>query len=101
MAYDYDAYGRRDPGYFDEPNQPDPEYTNYYSTEPRDNSRRKDSPSSRKRSSPPANVKMASATDRDELPAHAGVSEELLAAITEKIKREGMSIYCTAASLVL
>jgi hypothetical protein len=82
----YDAYG--EPSYF-ESNQPVPEYTNYYSTEPRDNPslRRTES----KHSSQPINDKMASAADRDELmEGHAGVSPELIALLTEKVKRESM-----------
>lgn len=99
MAYDYDSYGRRDSaGYFDNANQPVPEYTKNYSTEPRT---RESTTSGRKRSSPPLSDKMASATDRDDLSAHAGVSEELIAAITEKVKREGMLKSAIAASLVV
>jgi hypothetical protein len=78
----YDAYG--EPGYF-ESNHFVPEYTKYSTTEPRDNPslRRAES----KRTSP-INDKMTSGADRDDLISHAGVSEELIAAITEKVKRE-------------
>jgi hypothetical protein len=88
----YDAYG--EPGYF-ESNHFVPEYTKYTTTEPRDNPslRRAES----KRTSP-INDKMTSGANRDDLISHAGVSEELIAAITEKVKKEGM--LPAAASLV-
>jgi hypothetical protein len=89
MDRTYDAYGRREPGYFDS-NQSVPQYTSSYSAEPRDSPsfRGTESSAARKRSSP-INDKMASGPDRDELAGHA-VSPELIAAITEKVKREGM-----------
>jgi hypothetical protein len=88
MDRTYDAYGRREPGYFDS-NQSVPQYTSSYSAEPRDSPsfRGTESSAARKRSSP-INDKMASGADRDELAGHA-VSPELIAAITEKVKREG------------
>jgi hypothetical protein len=77
------AHGRREP-------RPDyfasvPEYTNSDSSEPRVG---RASPT-RKLSSPPINDKMASGADRDELEGHPGVSPELIAAITERVKKEG------------
>ena len=78
------AHGRREPrpDYFESV----PEYTNYDSSEPRV---RGASPI-RKLSSPPISDKMASGADRDELEGHPGVSPELIAAITERVKKEGM-----------
>lgn len=110
MDRTYDADGRREPGYFDS-NQSVPQYTSSYSAEPRDSPsfRGTESSTARKRSSPPINDKMASGADRDELAGHA-VSPELIAAITEKVKRERMCRFSpdliastpqTAASLVL
>ena len=89
MDRTYDAYGRREPGYFDS-NQSVPQYTSSYSAEPRDSPsfRGTESSAARKRSSP-INDKMASGADRDELAGHA-VSPELIAAITERVKRERM-----------
>jgi hypothetical protein len=83
------AHGRNpEPGYF----QSIPEDTNRDSSaEPRrDNpSERRASPT-QKRSSPPINNEMASSVDRDELKLHPVVSPELIAEITERVKKEGM-----------
>lgn len=82
------AYGRRE--------EPDADYfplpENRNSTEPR---RAAESPT-RKRSSP-INDRMASAADRDSLKGHPGVSPELIAEITERVKKEG-SLADAAAS---
>jgi hypothetical protein len=89
------THGRREPrpDYF----EPVPEYTNYDSTEPRV---RRASPI-RKLSSPPISDKMASGAERDELEAYPGVSPDLIAAITERVKKEGTHIplCCTGPSL--
>jgi hypothetical protein len=88
-----DAYGRPltgEPGYFD-PNYSMPEYTKArYSPEPRDNPslRRRESSNARQRSSPPLAGKMPSAPDRVDSISPDAVSPELIAAITEKVKRE-------------
>jgi hypothetical protein len=88
-----DAYGRPligEPGYFD-PNYAMPEYTKArYSPEPRENPslRRRESSNARQRSSPPLAGKMPSAPDRVDSISHDAVSPELIAAITEKVKRE-------------
>ncbi|KAE9375394.1 hypothetical protein N431DRAFT_555828 [Stipitochalara longipes BDJ] len=78
------TYGRREPDYFESI----PEYANRDSPEPREHpSLRRASPT-QKRSSPPINDEMASAADRDELRAHPGVTPELIAEITERVKKE-------------
>jgi hypothetical protein len=86
------THGRREPrpDYF----EPVPEYTNNDSSEPRV---RGASPI-RKNSSPPISDKMASGANRDELEAYPGVSPDLIAAITEKVTKEGTHIplRCTA-----
>ena len=92
----FDAYGRPlrgvggEPGYF-EPEDSMPDYTKQYATEPRDNnpsSRQRDSSNPRKRSSPPLNNKVTSSTGGEESLGPDGVSPELIATITEKIKKE-------------
>jgi hypothetical protein len=75
------AHGRREPDYFESV----PEYANYNSSEPRVSR----TPPTRKLSSPPINEKMAAGADRDELKGHPGVSPELIAEITERVKKEG------------
>ena len=87
---------RREPGYFESI----PEYANRDFSEPREHpSLRRASPTQKR--SPPINDGMASAADRDELRAHPGVTPELIAEITERVKKEGTNhlICCTAASL--
>jgi hypothetical protein len=89
----YDAYGRPrgsggEPGHF-EANQTAPEYTSYYSTEPRDS----ETPFRRRGpSTAPINDRMAG-VDRAEPTGYDGVSPELIAQITEtitaRVKREG------------
>jgi hypothetical protein len=80
------THGRREPrpDYF----EPVPEYTNYDSSEPRV---RGASPV-RKLSSPPISDKMASGADREELEGYPGVSPDLIAAITERVTKEGTHI---------
>jgi hypothetical protein len=80
-------HARREPDYFESV----PEYANRDSSEPRDSpsNLRRASPI-RKRSLPPINDEMASAADRDELKAHPGVTPELIAEITERVKKEGI-----------
>ena len=92
----YDAYGRpqRDngePGYFDSNDSKVPDYSNQYPAEPRDNPslRRRVSSNARQRTSPPIDEKMVPVPDRAEPSTFDGVSAELIAAITEKIKNEG------------
>jgi len=59
----------------------------HYSAEPRDyHSSLSSHP--RQRSSPPINERMASAADRADPAGHDGVSPELIAAITDKVKKE-------------
>ncbi|KAG4426467.1 hypothetical protein IFR04_000349 [Cadophora malorum] len=104
----YDAYGRPlrsngEPDYFDPLGSPAAtDYTNhstsssqnyYGSSEPRDSYHHihhREPTNPRRRESPPVASKMASAADRgDQLPTGPdGVSPELIAAITEKVKRE-------------
>jgi hypothetical protein len=74
------AHGRREPDYFESV----PEDTNNDSSEPR----RRASPM-RKLSSPPIDDKMASGADHHELKGHLGVSPELIAEITERVRKEG------------
>ncbi len=89
------THGRREPrpDYF----EPVPEYTNKDSPEPRVGGA---SPV-RKPSSPPISDKMVSGADRGELEGYPGVSPDLIAAITEKVTKEGTHIplRCTAPSL--
>jgi hypothetical protein len=104
----YDAYGRPqrgngESGYFD-PSDPTPEYLRHYPIDPRDNlpsPRHGESSNPRQRFSPPINDRMTSASERPEPAGHESVSPEVIAAITERIKREGTSTcWLLAPSLV-
>tara|TARA_R110002060_G_scaffold6681_4_gene10131 strand:+ start:790 stop:1185 length:396 start_codon:yes stop_codon:yes gene_type:complete len=117
----YDAYGRPlrsngEPDYFDPLGSPAAtDYTNhstsssqnyYGSSEPRDSYHHihhREPTNPRRRESPPVASKMASAADRgDQLPTGPdGVSPELIAAITEKVKREGMLLILLPVLLAL
>jgi hypothetical protein len=90
----YDSYGRlrgngEQPGYF-EPGDTTPDYTRHY---PSDNyhppSSRFDSTSHQRHHSPSING-MTSASERSDSTGHEGVSPEVIAAITEKVKKECM-----------
>jgi len=88
----------REPDYF----EVIPEYANRDSSEPRAHpSIRRASPTQKRSSPPPINDRMASAADRDELRAYPRVTPELIAEITERVKKEGtyLIICCTAAIL--
>lgn len=109
----YDAYGRPlrsngEPSYFDPLDASAAgEYSNrsqnyYDSSEPRDSNpssyhhiHHREPVNPRRRESPPVGGKMASAADRGEQVQVGpdGVSPELIAAITEKVKREGKLSY--------
>lgn len=85
----YDASGRLrgnggDPGYF-EARDTFPEYNTAYS-DSNHPSRRRDE---RQRASPLNHDRMTSSTDRFEGTGYDGVSPEVLAAITEKVTRDG------------
>ncbi|KAN0113022.1 hypothetical protein V8E51_005973 [Hyaloscypha variabilis] len=75
----------REPDYF----EVIPEYANRDSSEPRAHpSIRRASPTQKRSSPPPINDRMASAADRDELRAYPRVTPELIAEITERVKKE-------------
>jgi hypothetical protein len=85
MAY---TRGNGEPGYFESNDSHMPSSSSQYNVEPRDNA------PSRKRASsilqqPNNDNKMTSAPDRTE-PSGTDVSPELIAAITERVKKERM-----------
>ena len=86
----YDTYGRpqdsQEPDYFHEPDDTTTEYMRHYSTA--DNHPSRFDSSSRQKASPPINP-MGSTAERPEPSIPEGVSPELIAAITEKVKKEG------------
>ncbi len=92
----YDAYGRPqrgngDPGYF-EPDHAVPEYTNYYSSEPRDENpayrRREAASNMQRRFTPPPSDNTTTISDRTEPVSYEDVSPDLIATITERVKKE-------------
>jgi hypothetical protein len=88
----YDSYGRpsREPGYFDDDKQT-ADYSTQRSAEPRDSSyARERSASNARQRSFPINDKMTSSPERAESTGFDTVSPELIAEITERVKREGM-----------
>jgi hypothetical protein len=94
----YDAYGRPirgggngEPGYFSDNSMPDYTSSSYYSgSEARDdNPSMRRTSSYRKRASPSIPDRMTTAPEQAG-PSYDGVSPELIAAITERVKREGL-----------
>jgi hypothetical protein len=89
----YDAYGRprgsAEPGFFENKDAV-PDYTSNYSPEPRDNPsmHRNESTTTRNRVSPSRTDRMTTSSRPIEPASHDGVSPELVAAITEKVKQE-------------
>jgi len=89
----YDAHGRsrgnEDPSHL-ESNGSNTHDSSQYPTEPQDKPSmgRRASSNASPRTSSPIDDKMASAPDRAEPLGHDGVSPELIAAITEKVKKE-------------
>lgn len=95
----YDAYGRplrgHEPSHFETSDSSAADYNYPQHSEARDIPihNRRESP--RRRSPPLGSERMASSVDsRDQAPSMAdGVSPELIAAITEKVKKEGGSLF--------
>jgi hypothetical protein len=93
----YDSYGGRsqrggngEPGYFDDSQTSD--YSRPAEAEPHGNSSAQDrSISNARQRSFPINDRMATSPERAEPSGYDTVSPELIAEITERVKREGMS----------
>jgi len=90
----YDAYGRPqrgtgEPGGYFEFNHAASDYTPNINPNSRGDELRRTESNARKRTSPPINERSTFAADRVEPAGNDGVSPELIAAITEKVKREG------------
>jgi len=83
----YDAYGRplHEPDYFNTQNNSSPVYSRQFTTEPRNSY----SSSQQRNSSTGPQANKMSVSDRPDTNSH-DVSPELIAAITERVKKERM-----------